>query len=203
MVIPLADKLVKGALCVEVMQRSEKPEGTKFYNYERKEHFIYKVQRPWSNRGVRPTKQSPASSTFSQTLRTQRMGLFQCLPEDALISHNIQRRKICFLLMSPLGEVSLQIFCGFIKLNQKESLNRSIALGNYIKSQLASLSSWGTANLPSSPLVRLTLFASLAEGEPMNLPFAEAHWGGSTPGAPSSPVGQTKVHVLSHQTQRL
>lgn len=45
----IADKLVKGALCEEVIQRSDKLEGASFYNYERvKEHFIYKVQRPWS-----------------------------------------------------------------------------------------------------------------------------------------------------------
>lgn len=58
------------------------------------------------------------------------MGLLQCLPGDALISHGIPKRKICSVLLSRLGEFSLQIFCGFIKLNQKGSLNRSIALGN-------------------------------------------------------------------------
>ena len=70
-------------------------------------------------------------------------------------------RKICFLLMCRLGEFSLQIFCGFIKLNQKESLNRSIALGNCFKSQLAGLAPWGIANLPSSPLGRLYLLSLL------------------------------------------
>ena len=85
----LADKLVK--FSVEVMQRLEKLEGTCFYNYERKEHLICKVQRPWSMRGVCPTKQSPASSLFSQTLRTQSMGLLQCLPEDALMASKEDR----------------------------------------------------------------------------------------------------------------
>lgn len=87
-----AVKLVKAALCEEVMWRFEKLEGAGFYNYETTRAF-HKVQRPRSTHGVCPTKQSPASSLFPQTLRTQRMGLLQCLPEDAFISHGIQRRK--------------------------------------------------------------------------------------------------------------
>lgn len=35
----IADKLVKGALCGEVMQRFEKLEGASFYNYESKRAF--------------------------------------------------------------------------------------------------------------------------------------------------------------------
>lgn len=42
--IVLEDKLVKEALYVEIMQRSEKPDSTSFYNYESKEQFICKVQ---------------------------------------------------------------------------------------------------------------------------------------------------------------
>lgn len=41
----IADKLVKGALGEEVMWRSAIPEGSCFDNYERKDHFIYKIQR--------------------------------------------------------------------------------------------------------------------------------------------------------------
>lgn len=110
--------LVKGSLCEEVIWRSVKSEGASFYNYESK-RVLYKIQKPWSMHCVYPRKQSPASFISPQTLRTQRMCLLQCLPEDALISYGIQRRKICFLLLSRLGEFSLQIFCGFIKLNQK------------------------------------------------------------------------------------
>ena len=43
MLILLEDRLVKEALCVEIMQRSEKRDGTSFYNYESKEHFICKI----------------------------------------------------------------------------------------------------------------------------------------------------------------
>lgn len=42
--IVLEDKLVKEALYVEIMQRSEKRDSASFYNYESKEQFICKVQ---------------------------------------------------------------------------------------------------------------------------------------------------------------
>ena len=85
----LADELLN--VSGGVRRVVEKLEGTCFYNYERKDHLICKVQRPWSMRGVCPTKQSPASSLFSQTLRTQSMGLLQCLPEDALMASKEDR----------------------------------------------------------------------------------------------------------------
>lgn len=42
--IVLEDKLVKEALHVEIMQRSEKRDSASLYNYESKEHVIHKVQ---------------------------------------------------------------------------------------------------------------------------------------------------------------
>ena len=75
-----------------MMQRSDRCDGTSFYDYESKEHFTYKVQSSGAAM-VSARGQSSASSTFSRTLRTQRMGLLQRLPEDALISQDIQKQK--------------------------------------------------------------------------------------------------------------
>ena len=201
MLILLEDRLVKEALCVEIMQRCEKRDGTSFYNYESKEHFICKVQSSGAAMVSAPRAQ-PCQLHILLDLEDREWVYTSAFLKMRSLAMTSKSRKICFLLMCRLGEFSLQIFCGFIKLNQKESLNRSIALGNCIKSQLASLAPWGIANLPSSPLGRLTLFAFLTEGGPRNVLFPEA-LGVVQPRGTSSPPRWTTVHVLSHQTQRV
>lgn len=66
-----AVKLVKEALCEEVMWRFEKLEGASFYNYETKRAFY---KRPWSMHVVCSTKQSLASSIFPSNLEDTENG---------------------------------------------------------------------------------------------------------------------------------
>lgn len=93
-------------------------------------------------------------------------------------------------------------FCGFIKLSQKESLYRPIALGDWIRSQLEVLLLRGQPAFPAHLWQDRFYLLPLLKMDPGTYHFQRHTLRWFNPRYTASPARHTKVHVLSHQIWR-
>lgn len=142
-----AVKLVKAALCEEVMWDLKNLKEQVFIIMRLQEHFI-KYKGPGACMVCAPRSRALPVPCSPKPWGHREWVYSSASLKMLSLAMASKEEKICFLLLSHLGEFSLQIFCGFIKLNQKEFLNRSIALENWIRSQLEV---WLLGAQPTSP----------------------------------------------------